>query len=152
MRTTDSIALVVIAGGLWANVLISSPVHRALASDVDGEGRGFAIAGAQSVDGPVVWRLEKKTGKIQLCTVALGSPKEEHKPAPPGTSNKFTSDRDLFEDAPQGIAEPPGHEHALGTAKDAADAAHAFNEFPQGLTEQEARFAAIHVACSEAGP
>ena len=70
MRTTDGIALVAIAGGLWANVLTSSSVHRALASDDSGD--SFAIAGAQGVNGPVVWRLEKKTGKLQLCTVALG--------------------------------------------------------------------------------
>ena len=37
MRTTDGIALIAIAGGLWANVFISSPIHRALASDDSGD-------------------------------------------------------------------------------------------------------------------
>jgi len=76
MRTTDGIALVAIAGGLWANVLTSSFVHRALASEDSGD--SFAIAGAQNMNGPVVWRLEKKTGKIQLCTATLGTDDELH--------------------------------------------------------------------------
>jgi hypothetical protein len=61
---------VVIAGGLWANVLIWSLAQRAHATTPEGDG-GFAIAGVQDAGGdPLVWRLERSTGKLQLCKLA----------------------------------------------------------------------------------
>jgi hypothetical protein len=81
-------------------------------------------------------------GATQAVQPAKQDPALAQQTAPQG-------DEHLFDDAPQGIAEPPGHEHALGATKDAA---RAFNKFPQGITEQDAQFAAIHVACSAAGP
>jgi hypothetical protein len=133
MRTTDGIALVAIAGGLWANVLTSSFVQRALASDDSGD--SFAIAGAQGADGnPVVWRLEKKTGKIEFCTLAPQPPEKLHpKPAGPKPG---TPEYD--------VKYPPGTpEHD----------AHMFDDLPQGYaTAQDAQLAALRIACTGSGP
>ena len=75
----------------------------------------------------MVWRLEKKTEKIQFCL--LQPPEKLHpkpaapKPGTPEYDAKYPPgspehDAHLFDDTPQGIAEPPARDHAPETAKD----------------------------------
>jgi hypothetical protein len=81
MRVSNSIALVAIAGGLWANVLSSFLAHRGLASP-EGDRDRFEIAGAE---GGGVWRLERNTGQIQICSaVPPPAPKPDAPYAPLG--------------------------------------------------------------------
>lgn len=123
----SNISIIAIAGGLWANVFVSSSTEHALATQEGNSDDRFSIAGAQGADGnPVVWRLEKSTGKVQLCHMALGLPKQATEQARRPIEGK-ADDKNPFGDLPQ-LA-------PIGGAKRPATNAATFDDLPQGAPE-----------------